>query len=79
MPKGINTLEPGVPMGTDEAEWHRPKALYPAIWSTWVRADRKSVVSGKSVDLGGRRIIEEGGQARYVTMVSEPGPPPAIP
>src|SRR5256885_5867275 len=33
--------------------------VYILLSGRWFRADRKSVVEGKSVDLGGRRIIKK--------------------
>ena len=49
----LTTGEPEIAaMGTEAAEGHISAAPY-------FQRDRKSVVEGKSVDLGGRRIIKQ--------------------
>ena len=55
---------PGRPVLAGRSPWALCR-----LWAAWARrreADRKSVVEGKSVDLGGRRIIKKKTQQNII-------------
>src|SRR3712207_4823881 len=53
------------------APWQHVRSMGEDIVATELALDRKSVVSGKSVDLGGRRIIKKQKQDQRHTVVGD--------